>query len=301
MRSVNSVARRAGLAALSMAALLSGAGSAQALVIDTFAPNTGPQMVFNPVFSTQVGISDQSFTATGNVVGGERDLQVLMTSATVFPQDNAFGAVKVMAGITNGFGVMTVGIDQGAAGSFRVQYDGLDGDMGLGSGLDLDLAAAGSGLRLTAIYNLFVVDNDYAPSNLVVRLTDMSGQSAALTRTMPGGVNNFTSIDYGFGAFEAANGQLDLRRIRAIELSGDLRNEMTLSGFVSFAGFATFGGAYAPTNVINPGVSQPGAGAVPEPGTWALMIAGFGLAGGALRQRRRRWSLGGASSSPLDC
>lgn len=33
--------------------------------------------------------------------------------------------------------------------------------------------------------------------------------------------------------------------------------------------------------------ARPGGGAVPEPKAWALMIAGFGIAGGALRQRRR--------------
>jgi hypothetical protein len=31
-----------------------------------------------------------------------------------------------------------------------------------------------------------------------------------------------------------------------------------------------------------------GAGGVPEPASWALMIAGFGMAGGLLRQRRQR-------------
>jgi PEP-CTERM motif len=31
-----------------------------------------------------------------------------------------------------------------------------------------------------------------------------------------------------------------------------------------------------------------GPGAVPEPATWAMMIGGFGMIGGALRYRRRR-------------
>lgn len=31
----------------------------------------------------------------------------------------------------------------------------------------------------------------------------------------------------------------------------------------------------------------PGGNAIPEPSTWAMMIAGFGLAGGALRSRRK--------------
>jgi hypothetical protein len=41
--------------------------------------------------------------------------------------------------------------------------------------------------------------------------------------------------------------------------------------------------AYSDNRVI----ASVGGGAVPEPATWALMISGFGLAGSALRSRRR--------------
>jgi hypothetical protein len=34
------------------------------------------------------------------------------------------------------------------------------------------------------------------------------------------------------------------------------------------------------------GVGTPSVDAVPEPATWAMMIGGFGLVGGALRRRR---------------
>jgi hypothetical protein len=40
----------------------------------------------------------------------------------------------------------------------------------------------------------------------------------------------------------------------------------------------------------NPGIFRyvQGAGAVPEPGTWAMMLLGFGLVGGAMRSARRK-------------
>lgn len=42
------------------------------------------------------------------------------------------------------------------------------------------------------------------------------------------------------------------------------------------------------SNIDNIGVRIAQSGAVPEPATWALMIAGFGTVGAALRVRRRR-------------
>jgi len=39
---------------------------------------------------------------------------------------------------------------------------------------------------------------------------------------------------------------------------------------------------------VAPGTLQPTPGAVPEPATWAMMIGGFGMVGGAMRSARRR-------------
>lgn len=55
----------------------------------------------------------------------------------------------------------------------------------------------------------------------------------------------------------------------------------------SFSGFrATYNTRQVAVVLTNPIVPGPGAGAVPEPATWALMIGGFGLAGSTLRRRR---------------
>jgi hypothetical protein len=74
---------------------------------------------------------------------------------------------------------------------------------------------------------------------------------------------------------------------------------VAVTAFSNF-GPATLGGAFENDgdfdgrtanfafDVLNVGVATgPGAGAVPEPATWGMMIAGFGMMGAAMRTRRR--------------
>lgn len=63
----------------------------------------------------------------------------------------------------------------------------------------------------------------------------------------------------------------------------------------TYYGYAQVGGSFLNQLAINttPGASirtgEPAAAApVPEPATWAMMVAGFGLIGGALRSRRKQ-------------
>jgi hypothetical protein len=49
-------------------------------------------------------------------------------------------------------------------------------------------------------------------------------------------------------------------------------------------------GAYTLT-IDGPGTIAPIGGAVPEPATWAMMLAGVGMIGGGMRYRRRRTTL----------
>ena len=65
--------------------------------------------------------------------------------------------------------------------------------------------------------------------------------------------------------------------------------DTTLNGSALAALNAAVGGDFAIGGTLRPGREIPGVptGGVPEPATWALMIAGFGLAGTMLRRERR--------------
>jgi hypothetical protein len=260
-----------------MGVLLAGAAAGPAsasLVIDDFS-NGG---TFPAVIANQLSSPTTAFFLTAGALGGERDVMTRLDQAVAYPGDNAYGQIYATGGAYFG-NTLSVKLDYGAQGTFRVQYDGIDGDMALGPGLNLDAAAAGDHISLWGERNAFLGSNSLpSASNLTVTLVDAAGRSAALTRTLS---FDFQTLDYGFADFAALKPSLNFHNIRSIELSGTLLQASPLTGDLEIGRFGIEGDRYVFTPAPDPISSAP------EPMAWALMIAGFGMAGAALRTRRR--------------
>lgn len=217
-------------------------------------------------------------STTGTIVGGTRDLTVTLTKTLTNVQDNNQATAVIRPTALNGDGAATMSIGIGGAADFSFVYDGAgvgDGAAGLG----LDLASLGNQIRISILYSAVLGASGSPLVPLVLTLTDEAGRMASVSQSIDADGAYYQTATYGFGAFEAANGQFDLRNVHRIALTSS--HEQVPSGFssaIQLGGIATFGGAYSPTNVIAP--------AVPEPGTWAMMALGFGLVGASARRRR---------------
>ncbi|WP_293348232.1 PEPxxWA-CTERM sorting domain-containing protein [Phenylobacterium sp.] len=117
--------------------------------------------------------------------------------------------------------------------------------------------------------------------NLVV-LRDLDADPVAAGNQMAAGlaanlIADAVTVD-GAGFFFYFNSGLDLvRLVYSTNLSDNTADLKVLARFTNLSGAA---GAAAMAE-IGPQVS-----AVPEPAVWGMMLAGFGLAGSALRRRR---------------
>jgi hypothetical protein len=119
--------------------------------------------------------------------------------------------------------------------------------------------------NISEISILSAFQNNFIPGNLVSALVTIGANSAQVAAT-------------GFGPACTAflcNDKLVLPG----SLSSLATNSFTLSNFVaqgSFSGFTALGEVVVVGN---------GADVVPEPASWAMLIAGFGLVGAAMRRR----------------
>jgi hypothetical protein len=221
---------------------------------------------------------------TGAGTGGGPHVKVFdgVTGAEVrsfFAFDQGYaGGVRVAAGDVNGDGAadLIVGADQGAShvrvfdgrthaelASFFAFAPGANGGgLAVGSYNGFDALFVGAGVGSAPVVNVF-------------SLSDFSliGSHLAFEGGYMGGVNVAAGDLNGDSVFYASmlSGGGELATFSAGARPGTLR-----------ARLQPFGADY--TGGLN--IAAPLA-AVPEPATWGMMIGGLGLAGGALRRRRK--------------
>ncbi len=280
------LAASAAVGAVLMAMAAAAPASATTVIDDFTNQGTFGSVVSDAQTPTEHGAT--AFYATTHAIGGERDVLTRIDNPVAYVGDNAFGEIFAGGGIIFGRNSLSVPIGFGADGSFRVQYDGVDGSMDVASpGLNLNIAALGDHIGLDGFRNSFLVDGAAAANDLIVTLTDGAGHSASVSQTLAAGLFGLQPLAYNFSAFQAANSQLNFQHIASIELSGSLKQQSPLTGDLEVGDFVIDGNAFAWTpddtgSGTTDGNSTSGA---PEPGVWMLAILGFGLAGAQLRKR----------------
>ncbi|MBC7802858.1 MAG: PEP-CTERM sorting domain-containing protein [Candidatus Parcubacteria bacterium] len=147
----------------------------------------------------------------------------------------------------------------------------------------------GYGVRLTDRFtgSPFNIGNDHIQLFVIRNFSGVLGISLNAQDFSTG-----TSTALAFAALDTGHAQIALRLERASASSNDLTASYAygdggvLGDFVSFANHATIfhGEGYTRAGFMAFGLAPP----IPEPQTYALMLAGLGLLGAATRHRRKR-------------
>lgn len=216
-------------------------------------------------------------------------LAVQPLSAAVVDQSSFFDA--------GGYPLQLSSIATVPGGLFRMQAHGVTAGMsGLLSRVDLLVAQGnGTGTLVLSLGHGLVTDAGYA--NAVSLVVDRAS-IASYTDLNNGG---FTSIDVSALGFNVSAGQQFTIHLAASQDSignrfgwafgNDIDGNGTVGAFADYAGGDNHvsedgGNSWSVTGFDRGFRTWVEAGAVPEPATWAMLIAGFGLIGAAIRRQR---------------
>lgn len=137
----------------------------------------------------------------------------------------------------------------------------------------------------------------YNPDRYGATMMTGGSQANAVFTKIGGGAFNLNSVDLTDGANTASSGFFDLTWFDGTEtftetfLLDQVRGLQTFNfnkKDILWFSLGTSGWAGGNLQFDNVVLDAPVISGVPEPTTWALMITGFGLAGTALRRRRRQ-------------
>ena len=180
------------------------------LVIDNFAVSQ-PVLIIVSTNSFPIVIYSTEETASTDILGNERDLQLTMTEGS--PN------VVATAGVTSD--TFTTSIGKGGEGYALLQYDGVDGSMNLNTTGLTSVPGASLGLNLFSkggtMFNLTYISN-YNINGAIYVFDVISGISF-LPLTFSATNNKISTI---FGSFYDFEGFCDFTKVGAIEFYFDV-------------------------------------------------------------------------------
>jgi hypothetical protein len=223
---------------------------------------------------------EQGDCSVKNVTGtsiATRRLATAVSIALAAVAAQPAGAAALLADPGAGPGITTIGFELPAGTQITTQF-------------------AGSGLTVGGTEALYA-------SSLYSAAPNMSGMTAASFKAGDNGSTtgvwdfrfgtpvNLAGAFFEFNASSTATFTALLNGVAQETYVYSNTNCCSSAQFVGFSGitFDTFRvGAVTGTDFYMDNLRFSSSGAVPEPATWAMMIGGFGLAGGAMRLSRRR-------------
>jgi hypothetical protein len=187
----------------------------------------------------------------------------------------AVAAVASLAALPASAAVITASLDASAMQSSLLNTVAIDlVSLGAGDTLDLTINFTNGPMKVgnnSALWIGLLTNGDGATLNSTATMFVLGGSAnmvASLNNTQN---NSFAHLGNFFGGFQTGPGDLSFAGLRQTLLI----NSSDLQGARSYDRAFFF---------FNEGPT--GVGAVPEPSSWAMLIAGFGLVGAVARRRR---------------